>query len=54
MMLKDLMLSQDAASHAKVETPMGNEATALYQQFVDSDNSQVDFSGIIEMLKERG
>lgn len=50
MMLKDLKLSQDAAHYAKANTPMGERAMQLYQQFVDSDGAEKDFSGIIQML----
>lgn len=50
MMLKDLRLSQEAASQANASTPLGAQATALYAQFVQEGNSNVDFSGIIKML----
>lgn len=50
MMLKDLRLSQDAALHAKVTTPLGAEATALYNLFVNEGNADLDFSGIIKMI----
>lgn len=53
MMLKDLMLSQDAAAYANIDTPLGEHAKALFQQFVDDDHGQLDFSGIIEMLKKQ-
>lgn len=51
MMLKDLRLSQDAAASAKTKTPLGAEATALYEKFVASGHDQLDFSGIIKMLQ---
>jgi 3-hydroxyisobutyrate dehydrogenase len=50
MMLKDLLLSQNAAQTAGVATPLGAEATALYQLFVDQGFGDKDFSGIIQML----
>jgi 3-hydroxyisobutyrate dehydrogenase len=50
MMLKDLRLSQDAALHANVPTPLGAEATALYNLFAKGGNADLDFSGIIKMI----
>jgi 3-hydroxyisobutyrate dehydrogenase len=50
MMLKDLKLSQDAASAAQMETPVGKAATDLYEKFVKDGNGNVDFSGIIRAL----
>lgn len=52
MMLKDLKLSQLAAEHADANTPLGQQAMALYQQFVESNHGQMDFSGIIQMLAD--
>lgn len=51
MMLKDLNLSQQSSSSAKVYTPMAERATLLFQQFVDSGNGQLDFSAIIQALR---
>lgn len=52
MMLKDLRLSQDAASLANTETPLGNHAMKLYEQFVAEHQDEIDFSAIIKMLAE--
>src|SRR5271167_4508717 len=52
MMLKDLRLSQAAAAGAGAATPLGAEATRLYQRFADAGQASVDFSGIIRMLRE--
>lgn len=52
MMLKDLDLSQAAASSVAAQTPLGEHATQLYQQFIDAGNGQLDFSGIIKLLSE--
>ena len=52
MMLKDLRLSQEAAAGAGAATPLGAEATRLYQRFADAGQAGVDFSGIIRMLRE--
>lgn len=50
MMLKDLNLSQDAATSVDCHTTLGHAARQLYQAFVDADNADVDFSGIIKTL----
>ena len=49
MMLKDLCLSQRSAENAGVNTPMGELATRLYQQFNDAGMSELDFSAIIKV-----
>jgi 3-hydroxyisobutyrate dehydrogenase len=51
MMLKDLKLAQAAARATRVATPLGAGAAAVYQQFVDSGEGAVDFSGIIRYLR---
>jgi len=50
MMLKDLMLAQQAANAAGASTPLGAEADQLFNLFVNSGNAAKDFSGIIRML----
>jgi 3-hydroxyisobutyrate dehydrogenase len=50
MMLKDLLLSQNAAQHCGNATPLGASATALYMLFVNQGYGNKDFSGIIQML----
>ncbi|MGQ3300803.1 3-hydroxyisobutyrate dehydrogenase [Reyranella sp.] len=50
MMLKDLMLAQQAANAAGASTPLGAEAAQLFNLFVNSGNGAKDFSGIIKML----
>jgi 3-hydroxyisobutyrate dehydrogenase len=50
MMLKDLLLAQQAASAAGASTPMGAEAAQLYNIFVNAGRGSMDFSGIIKML----
>ena len=55
LMLKDLRLSQMAASAADADTPMGQAATALYQQFVeDEDGKGRDFSAMLPRFEKRG
>lgn len=51
MMLKDLKLSQSAAQSVSASTPLGAEATALYNLFNNSGHAQMDFSGIIKMIE---
>jgi 3-hydroxyisobutyrate dehydrogenase len=51
MMLKDLRLAQHAASKANANTPMGNQAAALYALFAAQGESNTDFSGIIRFLQ---
>ncbi len=50
MMLKDLMLAQQAANAAGASTPLGAEAAQLFSLFVNSGNGAKDFSGIVRML----
>ncbi|WP_043362335.1 3-hydroxyisobutyrate dehydrogenase [Belnapia sp. F-4-1] len=51
LMAKDLGLAQDAATTAGAVTPLGAEALALYRRFLEAGNGDVDFSGIIGMLR---
>ena len=50
MMLKDLLLAQEAARSASASTPLGAEAAQLYSLFVNGGRGAQDFSGIIRML----
>lgn len=53
LMLKDLRLSQEAARSAKVETPLGAEATALFAEYVETaSGGPSDYSGIIRMIRK--
>jgi len=51
MMLKDLKLSQAAAQSVGAATPLGAEASALYELFCGSGKSETDFSGIVRFLR---
>jgi 3-hydroxyisobutyrate dehydrogenase len=51
MMLKDLKLAQAAARSVRAATPLGAGAAAIYEQFVDSGEGALDFSGIIRYLR---
>jgi len=54
LMLKDLRLSQMAATGADADTPMGAAATALYAQFVeDEDGTGKDFSAMLPRFEGR-
>ncbi len=50
MMLKDLLLAQQAASAAGASTPLGAEAAQIYNLFVNGGRGAMDFSGIVKML----
>jgi 3-hydroxyisobutyrate dehydrogenase len=52
LMLKDLTLSQDAAKAAGAATPLGRHAQEIYQAFDSAGNSGVDFSGIIQHVRD--
>ncbi|WP_127107427.1 3-hydroxyisobutyrate dehydrogenase [Pararhodobacter zhoushanensis] len=55
LMLKDLRLSQQAAESADADTPMGQLAAALYQQFVEAEDGKgTDFSAMLPRFEKRG
>ncbi|KPA22769.1 3-hydroxyisobutyrate dehydrogenase [Shimia sp. SK013] len=55
LMLKDLRLSQQAADSADADTPMGQVATALYEQFVENeDGLGTDFSAMLPRFEKLG
>jgi 3-hydroxyisobutyrate dehydrogenase len=51
LMLKDLLLSQEAANATNALTPLGHHATEIYQSFVASGQAGADFSGIINAIR---
>lgn len=51
MMLKDLLLAQDAARASGAATPLGAEAASLYGLYVGHGHAARDFSGIIRFLR---
>ena len=54
LMLKDLRLSQMAASSADADTPMGAIATKLYETFVETENGRgMDFSAMLPRFEKR-
>ncbi len=50
MMLKDMMLSQDAARATGASTPLGAEAAQLYNMLVNRGDAALDFSSIVRMI----
>ncbi len=55
LMLKDLRLSQQAAASADADTPMGQLAAALYEQFVEAEDGRgMDFSAMLPRFEKRG
>jgi 3-hydroxyisobutyrate dehydrogenase len=54
LMLKDLRLSQAAAEAVDADTPMGQAAAALYEQFVEhEDGKGRDFSAMLPRFEKR-
>ncbi len=54
LMLKDLRLSQQAAEAVDADTPMGQAAAALYEQFVErEDGAGKDFSAMLPRFEKR-
>ncbi len=53
LMLKDLTLSQEAAAKTGAMTPLGEHARALYEAFCDERDGEVDFSAMIQVVRER-
>lgn len=54
LMLKDLRLSQQAASAVDADTPMGARAEALYARFVENEGGRgKDFSAVLPWLAGR-
>ena len=54
LMLKDLKLSQQAANSVGAKTPIGEKATELYNDFVQKEGGNIDFSGMLRALEEKG
>ena len=55
LMLKDLRLSQDAATAADAATPLGALAEAIYTQFVENEDGRgKDFSAMLPRLAAMG
>ena len=54
LMLKYLKLSQQAAKSVGASTPIGKKATELYNDFVQKEGGNIDFSGMLRALEEKG
>ncbi|KWV49643.1 3-hydroxyisobutyrate dehydrogenase [Bradyrhizobium macuxiense] len=52
LMLKDLTLAQDAARSAGAATPLGQHAQEIYKTFDATGHGGVDFSGIIQHVRD--
>lgn len=53
LMLKDLRLSQQAADASDAATPLGQAATALYEQFVENEDGRGrDFSAMLPRFEK--
>ncbi len=52
MMLKDLKLAQEAANSSGATTQLGAEAMKLYTQFADEGKSDLDFSAIVQLVRD--
>ena len=50
MMLKDLKLSQEAATTTGANTPLGAQATELFDAYAAAGNEDLDFSAIIRRI----
>lgn len=52
MMLKDLKLAEAAAEQTAAATPLASRAAQLFEQMVASGRAGMDFSGIINLIRE--
>jgi 3-hydroxyisobutyrate dehydrogenase len=53
LMLKDLKLAREAARSAKAATALGAHAAEIYEEFAQQGHSAADFSGIINLVREK-
>jgi 3-hydroxyisobutyrate dehydrogenase len=53
LMLKDLKLAREAAASVKVKAALGAHAAEIYQEFAQAGHSGLDFSGIINLIREQ-
>lgn len=51
MMLKDLRLAQEAAHAARAATPLGAQAEALYALMEAAGKDDLDFSGVMKLIR---
>lgn len=50
MMLKDLRLAQEAATSARVSTPLGAQSEALYSLMEAANKDGLDFSAVMKLI----
>ena len=53
LMLKDLRLSQEAARMTSSSTPLGANATSIYEEIETLGHDGIDFSGVIKLLQNK-
>ncbi|MFI5002908.1 MAG: 3-hydroxyisobutyrate dehydrogenase [Reyranellales bacterium] len=53
LMLKDLTLAQEAASAVGADTALGRHAQEIYARFNEDGRSGLDFSAIVEAIRNR-
>ncbi|MFZ0607476.1 MAG: NAD-binding protein, partial [Xanthobacteraceae bacterium] len=53
LMLKDLKLARAAAKSVNVKNAIGAHAAEIYDEFARAGHSAMDFSGIINLVRER-
>jgi len=53
LMLKDLKLAREAADSVKAKTALGAHAARIYEEFVQSGQSGLDFSAIVNLVREQ-
>jgi 3-hydroxyisobutyrate dehydrogenase len=52
LMLKDLKLAREAAAAVHAKTALGAHAAEIYEQFAAAGQSDADFSGIVNFVRE--
>jgi 3-hydroxyisobutyrate dehydrogenase len=53
LMLKDLKLARQAAASVNVKAALGAHAAEIYQEFKQAGHSGLDFSGVINLIREQ-
>jgi 3-hydroxyisobutyrate dehydrogenase len=53
LMLKDLKLARDAAASVKADAALGTHAAEIYESFAQHDDSALDFSAIINLIRKQ-
>ena len=53
LMLKDLKFAREAAESVKANTALGAQAAAIYEGFAQEGHSGLDFSAIIQLVREQ-